>query len=102
MVHEDRNGPRGSGLDQLTAQGLRAGPNNGALDREILELHGPMHDPQAVVSRALASVSVARSTRKSVWDEALAVTVRLDADVGAAPRHAVSGAPFNDRTPVAR
>jgi uncharacterized circularly permuted ATP-grasp superfamily protein/uncharacterized alpha-E superfamily protein len=28
----------------------------GALDREILELHGPMHDPQAVVSGALARV----------------------------------------------
>jgi uncharacterized circularly permuted ATP-grasp superfamily protein/uncharacterized alpha-E superfamily protein len=28
----------------------------GALDREILELHGPMHDPQAVVSGALAQV----------------------------------------------
>jgi uncharacterized circularly permuted ATP-grasp superfamily protein/uncharacterized alpha-E superfamily protein len=28
----------------------------GALDREILELHGPMHDPQAVVSSALQRV----------------------------------------------
>jgi len=28
----------------------------GALDREILELHGPMHDPQAVVSGALQRV----------------------------------------------
>jgi uncharacterized circularly permuted ATP-grasp superfamily protein/uncharacterized alpha-E superfamily protein len=28
----------------------------GALDKEILELHGPMHDPQAVVSRALQRV----------------------------------------------
>jgi uncharacterized circularly permuted ATP-grasp superfamily protein/uncharacterized alpha-E superfamily protein len=43
----------------------------GALDREILELHGPMHDPQAVVTGALQRVMQSLLALRGLGNESM-------------------------------